>query len=89
MCERVSLTKKWTVFGLSSCPYTRDAIGLLKRHYGGSYDDNVSFVVIDDKKVFKTCMRAKTNNHMTFPMIFFKKRFVGGYDDIRNIFKNI
>ncbi len=75
------------IFGLSYCGYCKNAINYLKsknlnyKLYNIDNDYDIFFNLI--KLVNKIDSTLNINpNHKTFPMIFLKKNFIGGYSDL-------
>lgn len=80
-------TKKLTIFGLSYCGYTDKA-----KNYARDHKIPYKFYEIDNeyKNIFNLLSTINqinpdlnTNtNHQTFPIIFHRNKFIGGYDDL-------
>jgi len=80
-------TKKLTIFGLSYCGYTEKA-----KNYARDHKIPYKFYEIDNqyKYFFSLLVKTKEINpnldinikHQTFPIIFYKNKFIGGYDDL-------
>jgi len=80
-------TKKLTIFGLSYCGYTLKA-----KNYAREHKIPYKFYEIDNeyKNIFNLLLNInKINpdiginiNHQTFPIIFYKNKFIGGYDEL-------
>ena len=80
-------TKKLTIFGLSYCGYTNKA-----KNYARDHKIPYKFYEIDNeyKNIFNLLLKTNTINpdinintkHQTFPIIFYKNKFIGGYDDL-------
>jgi glutaredoxin len=80
-------TKKLTIFGLSFCGYTEKA-----KNYAREHKIPYKFYEIDNEyKNFFLLLSAANNinpdieintNHQTSPIIFFKNKFIGGYDEL-------
>lgn len=80
-------TKKLTIFGLSYCGYTNKA-----KKYARDHKISYKFYEIDNeyKNIFN--LLSSTNkinpdinintNHQTFPIIFHRNKFIGGYDEL-------
>jgi glutaredoxin len=75
------------IFGLSYCGYCKNAINYLKRknipykYYKIDNDYDIFFNLL--KLIKKIDPNLNINkNHKTFPMIFFRKSFIGGYLDL-------
>ena len=79
-------TKKLTIFGLSYCGYTNKA-----KNYARDHKIPYKFYEIDNEYINFFNLLSTTNkinnninintNHQTFPIIFHKNKFIGGYDD--------
>ena len=80
-------TKKLTIFGLSYCGYTDKS-----KNYARDHKISYKFYEIDNeyKNIF-SLLSATNNinseldintNHQTFPIIFYKNKFIGGYDEL-------
>lgn len=72
----------YLVFGLEKCPYTQRALKVLRNKFGSEFETNVEFIVVSDKELFKKYASDITGGHKTYPMIFYKMRFIGGADDL-------
>lgn len=75
------------IFGLSYCGYCINAKKYLKsknlsfKYYNIDKDYPIFFSLV--KQIKKIDQNLKINsNHKTFPMIFLKKKFIGGYSDL-------
>ena len=79
--------KKLTIFGLSYCGYTEKA-----KTYARDHKIPYKFYEIDKEYINFFDLLSKTNNinpnininvnHQTFPIIFYKNKFIGGYDEL-------
>lgn len=89
--KKISNDKKDViVFGLSYCEYCKKTLEFLKKnkisfkYYTVDKYYNVFFNILND--VFKLYPNIGFNqNHKTFPIIFIKKKFIGGYSEIKKI----
>jgi len=80
-------TKKLTIFGLSYCGYTEKA-----KNYARNNKIPFKFYEIDkDYKYIFNLLSSINNinpeieintNHQNFPIIFYKNKFIGGYDEL-------
>lgn len=77
----------FVIFGLSYCGYCKNAINYLKsknisyKYYNIDKDYDIFFNLI--KLVNKIDPNLNINpDHKTFPVIFLKKHFIGGYSDL-------
>ncbi len=78
-------TKKLTIFGLSYCGYTEKA-----KNYAREHKIPYKFYEIDNqyKNFYNLLLVSNTINpevdikHQSFPFIFFKNKFIGGYDEL-------
>ena len=80
-------TKKLTIFGLSYCGYTEKA-----KNYARDHKIPYKFYEIDNQYKNFFSLLVKTNDinpnldinikNQTFPIIFHKNKFIGGYDDL-------
>ncbi len=75
------------IFGLSYCGYCKNAKKYLKsknlsyKYYDIDKDYPIFFSLI--KQINKIDPNLNIDpNHRTFPMIFLKKNFIGGYSDL-------
>jgi glutaredoxin len=78
-------------FGLSYCEYCKKTLELLKKnkisykYYTIDKYYNIFFNVLNE--VLKLYPNLEIDqNHKTVPVIFFKKKFVGGYIELKKIF---
>jgi glutaredoxin len=79
-------TKKLTIFGLSFCGYTTKA-----KDYAREHKIPYKFYEIDNeyKNIFNLLSTINkinpdiniNTNHQTFPIIFYRNKFIGGYDE--------
>ena len=84
-------TKKLTIFGLSYCGYTEKA-----KNYARDHKIPYKFYEIDNEYKNFLSLLIKTNEinpnldinikHQNFPIIFYKNKFIGGYDDLLHKF---
>jgi len=80
-------TKKLTIFGLSYCGYTAKS-----KNYARDHKIPYKFYKIDKEYQNFFDLLSKTNTinpdidintkHQTFPVIFHKNKFIGGYDEL-------
>jgi glutaredoxin 3 len=70
---------KYTIYTLDSCPSCYKAKELLKKKNLTYKEIPVKYE--DKDKIFKK-LAEKTNNYKYFPIIFHKKKFVGGFVDL-------
>jgi glutaredoxin len=80
-------TKKLTIFGLSYCGYTDKS-----KNYARDHKISYKFYEIDNEyknffNLLSTINQINPDininiNHQTFPIIFHKNKFIGGYDDL-------
>lgn len=80
-------TKKLTIFGLSYCGYTEKA-----KNYAREHKIPYKLYKIDNeyKNIFNLLSTIKSINpdldidtdHQIFPIIFYKNKFLGGYDEL-------
>lgn len=84
--------KEVIIFGLSYCEYCKKTLELLKKnktsykYYTIDKYYNIFFNVLNE--VLKLYPNLGINpNHKTVPVIFLKKKFIGGYTEFRKIFE--
>jgi glutaredoxin len=90
--KKISNDKKEAiVFGLSYCEYCKKTLELLKKnkisykYYTIDKYYNIFFNVLNE--VLKLYPNLQIDpNHKTVPVIFLKKKFIGGYTEFRKIF---
>ena len=90
----ISSNKKEVIFfGLSYCEYSKKTIELLEqnkityKYYLIDNHYNIFFKVLDE--LIKLYPNMKIRHHYrTVPVIFIKKKFIGGYTDLKNILNN-
>lgn len=80
-----------TIFGLSYCMYTQQALALVKK-----YNLKFKYYSVDKyHSKFINVIRNISNydssinidvNHTTFPIIFIKSKFIGGFDKLNKIY---
>lgn len=83
--------KEVIVFGLSYCEYCKKTLELLKKkkisykYYTIDKYFNIFFNVLNE--VLKLYPNLGIDpNHKTVPVIFLKKKFIGGFTEFRKIF---
>ncbi|KAM0677523.1 hypothetical protein BDAP_001849 [Binucleata daphniae] len=74
--EDVTSKNECVMLGFDKCSYCDNAISLFKQN-------NVEFtyVPVNDKAHLRNVIKDKYK-HSTLPCIFYKKKFIGGYDDL-------
>jgi glutaredoxin-related protein len=80
--------KEWLIFGLNTCKYTIKSLKLLKKIYNKKFNEKVEYINIKNfmgKEKFKDCMAEMTGNYRTFPMIYNRNEFIGGFDKLNNL----
>lgn len=90
--KKISNDKKEVIiFGLSYCEYCKKTLELLKKkkisykYYTIDKYFNIFFNVLNE--VLKLYPNLGIDpNHKTVPVIFFKKKFIGGYTEFRKLF---
>ena len=86
--------KKYTVifFGLSYCPYSLKTKEYLKLHnikykyYKIDKYYNNFFIILQKLSDINPNLNININ-HKTFPVIFYNKKFIGGYDNLLTLAK--
>jgi glutaredoxin len=92
--KKISNDKKEVIFfGLSYCEYCKKTIELLKKkkitykYYQIDNYYNIFFNVLNE--VLKLYPNIGIDpNHKTFPVIFIKKKFIGGYTELNKKLNN-
>ena len=80
-------TKKLIIFGLSYCGYTEKTKKYAKNHkisykyYDIDKEYNIFFKLLSNINKLKPTIGINTD-HSTFPIIFYKNKFIGSYDDL-------
>ena len=90
--KKISNDKKEVIiFGLSYCEYCKKTLELLKKkkisykYYTIDKYFNIFFNVLNE--VLKLYPNLGIDpNHKTVPVIFLKKKFIGGYTEFRKLF---
>lgn len=83
----------YIIFFVYECPYSMMALDLLRKS-GSKYKGyNINAVKGGMAKLLETFNNNSENinfnkNHKTKPIIFFNKKFIGGYDELSKILKN-
>jgi glutaredoxin 3 len=76
---------EWIIYTIVGCPYCEKAKDLLNKN-------NIKYKIItvnnDNKSKVHEYTNSFTNSYKYFPMIFKKKKFIGGYQDLKKIFKD-
>lgn len=88
--NKINNNQDFIIFGLSTCRYCKEAIMLLKNKnikYKNYYIDKYNNLFF---KVFQELSELYPNfnidkTHKTVPVIFYKKKFVGGYTELKKI----
>jgi glutaredoxin len=79
---------EWFIVGSNSCPYCRNVIGLLQ-NYGV---EKISYMELDSsdssneyvyRKFILPMIRKTDPNWNTIPIVFYRKKFIGGYEDTK------
>tara|TARA_R100001163_G_C4962276_1_gene125572 strand:+ start:325 stop:627 length:303 start_codon:yes stop_codon:yes gene_type:complete len=79
---------KWTVYGRSSCPFTRKAVEMLLLEEGPEdvvFHDTDAMDIDPSQTVNvikKSLGKLVESNYKTIPMIFKGEDFIGGYSDL-------
>ena len=83
--------KEIIIFGLSYCVYCNKSIELIKKNR-----NSYKYYLIDKHfnlffKIFLEVTKLYPNlliniEHKTVPIIFYKKKFIGGYDELIKLF---
>lgn len=91
--NKINNDSDYVVFGLSTCPFCINTINLLKKN-----NLNYKYYKIDDFynlffKTFKLLGKEDSNLdidllHKTVPVIFYKKKFIGGYTNLEKMMTN-
>ena len=92
--KKISNDKKEVVFfGLSYCEYCKKTIELLKKnkitykYYQIDNCYNIFFNILSEvSKLYPNI--GIDHNHKTVPVIFIKKKFIGGFIDLKKILNN-
>ena len=89
--KKINNNSHYIVFGLSTCIFCKNTIQLLTEK-----NIKYKYYQIDDIynlffKSFKNLANIYSNlkidiTHKTIPVIFYKKKFIGGYTNLNNIF---
>ncbi len=89
--KKISNDKKEViVFGLSYCEYCKKTLELLKKnkisykYYTIDKYYNIFFYVLGEVSKLYPNLEI-VPNHKTVPIIFIKKKFIGGYTEFRKI----
>jgi glutaredoxin len=73
---------EFTIYTKSNCSYCSKVKQLLHDHKIEYVEINCDKYLIDDKVLFLSYIKSVANKeHNTFPMVFNKKVFIGGYTD--------
>ena len=74
--------KNWKIVSKVGCPWCDKAKELLK-------SKNIDFEVeeVTDRNKVEVISKLNIGNHKTFPIIFYKDQFIGGYSDLLNFLK--
>lgn len=79
----------YTVLLLKDCPYCHAAEELLKKHKLDYESYVFSDVHVRGKKYYdKKEFKKKYGENATFPRIYYNDKFIGGYNDLKNILNN-
>ena len=87
--EKINNKKEFIIFGLSYCGYTKKSKAYLKeknlnyKFYNIDKYYNIFFKILE-KINLKYPELLINLNHKTFPVIFYKNKFIGGYMDLIN-----
>lgn len=88
--SKINNKNDYIIFGLSTCGYCKETKNILKKK-----NINYKYYPIDEFKelFFKILAKLATSypelnidiKHTTVPVIFHKKKFIGGYTDLINL----
>ena len=77
--------KEWVLYGRFSCPYCMGAVDLLNSK--GFGDDTIFVDITNTTRFSKNEVLTKLNpiigSHNTVPILFNKKKFVGGFTELQ------
>lgn len=76
--------EEYTIYSKSGCPYCDKAKEMLDMQFLSyvEYSCDIYLLRADDKAAFLATMDETTKGWRTFPMIFHRDVFVGGYTDL-------
>ena len=79
---------KYTIYSKSGCINCKKAKILLEKEEVITID--CDDYLIEDKESFLSFIKSLNNNieHKTFPIIFHKKKFIGGYNELLEFYQN-
>jgi glutaredoxin len=90
--SKINNNNDYIVFGLSTCVFCKRTIEFLQKN-----NIRYKYYIIDDFKelFFKNFVKLANiynklninSEHKTVPIVFYKKKFIGGYTDLVNNFQ--
>jgi glutaredoxin len=80
------VSKGWTMYGLSWCPYRKKASDLLAENKIPYLYYDIEQAPFNGKDNFKEMMKNYLNGQATTPAIFHNGRLIGGYSDLQRFF---
>lgn len=91
--DKINNKTHFVVFGLSTCVFCKETINLLENN-----KLKYKYYLIDDyyNIFFKTLVNLSQkypflnidSSHKTVPVIFYSKRFIGGFTDLNKMFNH-
>jgi len=83
-------TKNFTVYSKSGCPNCTTVKNFIKNKHFFFTEINCDEYILEDKEGFLKFIEELAGvNHKTFPMVFYKGKFVGGFTDTINLIEKI
>lgn len=93
---KLNKNREYTIFYTKDCPYSMNALELL-RNSNVEYKGYDIYSITGGKDFLLECLRElnldkdsieRLNRHTTRPIIFYKKRFIGGFTELKNFIKH-
>jgi glutaredoxin len=89
--EKININNNtFIIFGLSYCNYSKKTIDLLQsknlsyKYYKIDKYYSVFLKFLEKLNIMHPSLNINTN-HKTFPIIFYKKKFIGGFSDLYDL----
>ena len=93
---------EFTIYYKSGCPFSERAVKLLKNGINNKTKSPITFAAYEVKELFKyvypdldyynakqKLQKDLGDVHNTFPIVFCRKTFIGGLNDLKNILDNL
>lgn len=80
--RKIQPTSDWIIYTRPNCPYCKDAKNLLKAN-------KKKFKAINVTSKNREMLIKKSKNYPGVPIIFYKNKFIGGFDELKKKFGSL